>query len=115
MDTKNVNARSNILQKIFKRENDQVPNKSSSIEPLLMFVPDNYHYGRWFIGRDSKGNAINRERKAGLTPRFHDHSYTDDMYINDTYITEDIEPEFHFQYPTETHHRHWKKEVNMYR
>ena len=110
MDNKSVALKKSVLQKIFKRENDQVYNKSSSIEPLLLFKPEVYDYGRWFVGRDSNGNAIRRERKAGLAPRFHDHSYS-----NDTYTTEDIEPEFHFQYPTETHHRYWKKEVNMYR
>ena len=115
MSSKNFDLRKVTLRKIIARENAQIYGKRNSLEPLLLTNRASpYPYGRWFVGRDSEGDALYRTRRAGIVPKFHDHSYADDMYKNNErhYLTK---PSLHFQYPTETHHRRFKTYVNTYR
>lgn len=115
MSDKNFDLRKATLKKIIARENAQIYSKKNSLEPLLLTNKDSpYPYGRWFVGRDTEGDALYRTRRAGLIPKFHDHSYTDDMYKNNENYHR-TKPSLYFQYPTETHHRSFRYHVNTYR
>jgi len=113
MDPAIDNLRKTTLLKIAQRNAAQLPSMRNSMEPLLLSpINDQYGYGRWFLGRDENGRSIIRPRRAGLSPRFHDHSYIDDVSV---LRNMNLNPRFPFQYPSDGDHRYYTGNVITYR
>ena len=104
-----------MFKRIVERERSQIPNKRNVFEPWALYTGDDYAYGRWFVGRDRHKNNIIRERRAGISPIFHEHNYRDDIFVH-TEPFHAVNPEFHFRPAVDKKtHGKWTRIVNTYR